>query len=230
MELDRFFPFQRLGFVCNPFRSLTREEVPWLAVIPEYVKEVCRNSEDHLQILGAAGRGKTTLLLGICGGDFLGDQVPGYEYLGEDAYSYQTDIRGIDVFLLDEAQRLDTPSLHRLITEGNEGIRLIFSSHRDLSNEFRRGDRNLGSVVIENPSRVQIRDIIVKRLEFFSLGDSPKVDLTGDGVDFLHHHFGSDMRAMMDMLYEVFQDLKTPGSLTAMDLKIALDRYTPNTP
>ena len=230
MELDRFFPFQRIGFECNPFRSLTREEVPRLAIIPEEVKNVCWESAEHLQILGAAGRGKTTLLLGLCAGKYWDDQVPGYEYLGEGAQSYQTDIRKVDVFLLDEAQRLDRSSFHRLITKGNEGTRLIFSSHRDLSNEFRRDGLNLRSVVIETPSRVQIRDILFKRLFYFSLGDSPKVDFTGDAIDFLYQTFGSDIRAMMDLLYEVFQDLQKTKSLTTSDLESAFDRYAPNAP
>ena len=230
MELDRFFPFQRIGFECNPFRSLTREEVPRLAIIPEEVKKVCWESADHLQILGAAGSGKTTLLLGICGGEYWGDQVPGYEYLGEGDQSYQTNMQAVDVFLLDEAQRLDRSSLHRLITKANEGTRLIFSSHRDLSNEFGRDGLKLKSVVIETHSRVRISKILLKRLATFSLGDSPKVNFTGEAIDFLCQTFGSDIRAMMDLLYEVFQDLQVTGSLTAADLRIAIDRYAPNAP
>ena len=230
MELDRFFPFQRIGFECNPFRALNREEVPRLAIIPEEVKNVCWKSAEHLQILGAAGSGKTTLLLGICGGAYWDDQVPGYEYLAEGDQSYQTDMQAVDVFLLDEAQRLDRSSLHRLINSANEGTRLIFSSHRDLSNEFRRDGLNLRSVVIETSSRVQIRDILIKRLVTFSLGDSPKVDFTGDAIDFLYQTFSSDIRSMMDLLYEVFQDLQVTGSLTTSDLRMAIDRYAPNAP
>jgi hypothetical protein len=230
MELDRFFPFQRIGFECNPFRSLTREKVPRLAIIPEEVKKVCWESADHLQILGVAGSGKTTLLLGICGGEYWDDQVSGYEYLGEDDQSYQTDLQALDVYLLDEAQRLDQSSLHRLITQANEGPRLIFSSHRDLSSEFRRDGLNLRSVVIETPSRVQINNILFKRLFYFSLGDFPKVDFTGDAIDFLYQTFGSDIRTMIDLLYEVFQDLQVTGSLTTSDLRMAIDRYAPNAP
>jgi hypothetical protein len=230
MELDRFFPFQRIGFECNPFRSLTREEVPRLAIIPEEVKNVCLESAEHLQILGAAGSGKTTLLLGLCEGEYWDDQVPGYEYLGEGDQSYQTDMQALDVFLLDEAQRLDRSSLHRLINEANEGTRLVFSSHRDLSNEFRRGGLNLRSMIIETPSRVQIRDILSKRLLYFSLGDTPEVDFTGDGIDFLFQTFGSDIRTMMDLLYEVFQDLQVTGSLTTSDLRMAIDQYALNAP
>jgi hypothetical protein len=228
MELDRFFPFQRIGFECNPFRALNREEVPRLAIIPEEIKNVCWESAEHLQILGAAGTGKTTLLLGICGGEYWDGQAPGYEYLAEGDQSYQTDMQAIDVFLLDEAQRLDRSSLHRLKNSANEGTRLIFSSHRDLSNEFRRDGLNLRSVVIETPSRVQIRDILLKRLVYFSLGDSPKLDFTGDAIDFLYQTFGSDIRSMMDLLYEVFQDLQVTGSLTTSDLRMAIDRYAPN--
>ena len=230
MELDRFFPFQRIGFECNPFRSLTREEVPRLAIIPEEVKKECWESADHLQILGAAGSGKTTLLLGIYGGEYWDDQVPGYEYLGEGDQSYQTDMQALDVFLLDEAQRLDRTSLHRLITKANEGTRLIISSHRDLSNEFRRDGLKLRSVVIKTHSRVQISDILLKRLFYFSLGDFPKVNFTGDAIDFLYQTFGSDIRSMMDLLYEVFQDLQVTGSLTTSDLRMAIDRYAPNAP
>ncbi len=191
---------------------------------------MCWKSAEHLQILGAAGSGKTTLLLGICGGEYWDDQVPGYEYLAEGDQSYQTGMDAVDVFLLDEAQRLDRSSLHRLINSANEGTRLIFSSHRDLSNEFRRDGLNLRSVVIETSSRVQIRDILIKRLVTFSLGDSPKVDFTGDAIDFLYQTFGSDIRSMMDLLYEVFQDLQVTGSLTTSDLRMAIDRYAPNAP
>jgi ABC-type nitrate/sulfonate/bicarbonate transport system ATPase subunit len=55
-----YFPFRELGFRCNPFRRPTAEEWAELAVLPGGLLAAVHGGE-HVQVVGAAGRGKSTL-------------------------------------------------------------------------------------------------------------------------------------------------------------------------
>ena len=50
-----FYPFDALGFQCNPFRSLTRQEAADLAVLPDELPGILAQRFTHLQILGDKG-------------------------------------------------------------------------------------------------------------------------------------------------------------------------------
>jgi hypothetical protein len=60
----------------------------------------------HLQVLGQMGRGKTTTLLGLGKRFRLQGLRADYEYLPAGRDAFTTPLASLDVFLLDEVQRL----------------------------------------------------------------------------------------------------------------------------
>src|SRR5262249_26539331 len=107
---NSYFPFHALGFRSNPFRALTDEEWAEIVVLPPELAAAAAEAEargGHLQILGDRGRGKTSALLGLAAAQRQAGKRAAYEYLPEGRDSFRTALAGLDVFLLDEAQRLN---------------------------------------------------------------------------------------------------------------------------
>ena len=222
MELDRYLPFYRLGFVCNPFRALTSNEIGKVAVISNEITNAYKNSLDHLQILGSEGRGKTTALLGLASHTSPENWAYSYEYLADGQSSYRTDLSDLNIFILDEAQRLDNANISRLVDSASDKLRIVFSSHEDLSDVFQRKELRLSSFRVEVESSAQIHEIISRRLEFFSKEATPAITLSKQAMDFLLITHGTDIRGMLDLLYDVFQDCRERRTLTIADIKSSI--------
>ena len=222
MELDRYLPFHRIGFGSNPFRALNRDEIGKVAVISNEIINAYKNSLDHMQILGSEGRGKTTTLLGLASHTFPENWAYSYEYLADGQSSYRTDLSDLNIFVLDEAQRLDNANISRLVDSASNGLRIVFSSHEDLSDVFQRKDLRLSSFRVEVESSAQIDEIISRRLEVFSREATPDITLSKQAMDFLHITYGTDIRGMLDLLYDVFQDCRERGTLTIANIKSSI--------
>lgn len=222
MELDRYLPFYRLGFACNPFKALTPDEIGKVAIISDEITNAYKHTLDHLQILGSKGRGKTTTLMGLASHTNSEKWASSYEYLADGQGSYRTDLTDLDLFFLDEAQRLNKVSISRLTNSTSEKLRIVFSSHEDLSDVFNRKDLGLSSFRVEVDSRAQIDAIISRRLEYFSREAVPSIMLSNQAKKFLHITFGTDIRSMLDVLYDVFQDCREICTLTIADIKSSM--------
>ena len=207
-----FLRFQRLGFLCNPFRVLTDEEWATLSVVPPVILKAIDNSCHHLQLIGDRGRGKTTLLLGIFSHLQQRAVDASYEYIPEGQRHFNT--RQLpDVFLLDEAQRLTWWERKRLINGVKHGTRLFLSTHHDFRSIFQR--RGLPLEVIDVNSLYDeqlLLEMWQRRIDHFRTDTSP-LALTTDGVKFLIDLYGNDRRSMERFLYEAFQALETPQPL-----------------
>lgn len=218
MELDRYLPFYRLGFACNPFKALTPDEIGKVAIISDEITNAYKHTLDHLQILGSKGRGKTTTLMGLASHTNSEKWASSYEYLADGQESYRANLSNLNLFFLDEAQRLNKASISRLVDTASDKLRIVFSSHKDLSDVFQRKDLGLSSFRVEVDSPTQIDAIISRRLEYFSREAVPSITLSNQAKEILHLTFGTDIRAMLDLLYEVFQDRREKGEVKVSDL------------
>src|SRR5207248_5460657 len=125
---DPYFPFHALGYRSNPFRALSDEEWADIVVLPEAVLAVAAGP-NHLQILGELGHGKTSALLGLAQQLRRAGRRVAYEYLPIGHYVFTSQLTGLDVFLLDEVQRLRTAERRRLLAAAKGGLRLMLGSH-----------------------------------------------------------------------------------------------------
>lgn len=230
INMNRFFPFHALGLRRNPFGTLSHDEWTAAAIMPEAVIVAVDETHDHVQFLGDKGHGKTTVLLTIR--QHLIDQGlrAAYERIPPDRHTFHTLLDDLDVFLLDEAQRLHSLARRRLWRAATRGhIRLVLGSHADYTRWFRRRGLPLTSFDVAGfATREHLAAILVRRLTQAALDDSgPGVYFAPSAVDYLWERFGADLRATMSHLYEVFQALDKPGTLHAADL---IDHAVPPDP
>jgi len=216
---DPYFPFHALGFRSNPFRALTDEEWAAIVVLPEAVLQAAA-SGGHLQVLGEMGRGKTSTLLGLAEQFRRDGRAVAYEYLPIGQDTFKLALAGLEVFLLDEVQRLRPDERRRLLAAARGGLRLIVGSHEDLAPAFTGAGLALSTVRLETTGRVHLETILARRLAYFALPDrQPQVTLDPSAAKYLEATFGSNLRAMERFLYEVFQGLEAPVALTAAQLQ-----------
>lgn len=225
--MNRFFPFHPFGLRGNPFRALTDEEWAEIVVLPDAAMGAASGTA-HLQIIAARGRGKTSALLGLAAAFAREGKKAVYEYLAEGQSSFSAEARGLDVFLLDEAQRLserELDKLLRLAASPGEKLRLALSSHVDLTPQFSRRGLPFVTVPLGSIAPAYLQKILDRRLRYFALGGSPTAQTTfaPDAADFLCQQFGGDLRSAERFLYEFFQRLEGGGMITAAQLREAAE-------
>ncbi|MBI3948449.1 MAG: hypothetical protein HY321_21225 [Armatimonadetes bacterium] len=214
-----YFPFRALGFHCNPFRALTREEWMALALLPEPIRAAGEQGGAHVQVIGDKGRGKTSALLALTASLRRRGLRASYEYLAEGERRFRTEARDLDVFLLDEAWRLSRRERHRLVSLARRGVRLVLSSHPDLAPWLARRGVPALTVNLNGPDEAHFEAVLAARLAHFALDGEGRVGLSPGAVRWLREVFGTDLRAAEELLYEVFQRLPPPGPLTANRLR-----------
>jgi hypothetical protein len=215
---NQYFPSWRLGYRSNPFRAVTPEEWREVAILPERLQAVIDNPPPLTQILGDQGRGKTSSLLAL--EHKLNQQGwrVAYEYLPLGSKHYKLDTSDIQIFLLDEAQRLSRRSLHRLISHASltedSGLRLILSSHSDLT--YINAEHGITPVTfhLRDHPRSFINTLIEHRLKYFERKGHQGVSLTQDALNLLISHCDSDLRLLEKLLYETYQDWNEVGPIT----------------
>jgi replication-associated recombination protein RarA len=226
---SEYFPFHALGFHCNPFRVMTDEEWMKVAVLPAELNKILPFGFDHLLIKGDAGTGKTTTLLGLTAALRRYSVRTAYEYLPPGRRRFKTNLRDLDVYLLDEFQRLSRIQQERLLFSAygnrNGHLRLVISSHTDPSTLFVQHALRLTSHCTERLEPGHLKTLLDKRLTYFALDGAPEVAFTDEAVSTLTEMFGNDLRAMERYLYEVFQRLRIKRLITP-DLLLATPRTT----
>ncbi len=212
--MNPYFPFHAIGYKCNPFRTLTDDEWSEIAVLPTAILDAAQTST-HLQILGALGRGKTTTLMGLQKHlRQLGKRVE-YEYIPEGQDHFETKTGDLEIFLLDEAQRIKNfPQVLNL-----REVRLIFASHQDFALRFARHDQPLATFELDSIAPDHLRLVIEKRLAYFALSDPRPVRFADDAIEYLYEKFGSDLRRVERFLYEVFQNRMAARTINADQLR-----------
>jgi hypothetical protein len=216
---NTYFPFHDLGFRANPFRALEDDE--WADVVVLTASAIqATDAGGHIQVLGERGHGKTSTLLGLQAHLRRSGQAASYEYLPEGEEVFHSKLDGMDVFLLDEGQRLNLAERARLLREGKSGRRLILGSHEDLTGLFAAAELPLATLLPETASLAHLQAVLARRLAYFALApEAPAVTLDDTAVAYLAETFGGDLRAMQWFLYEVFQALRRPGTISAAELR-----------
>jgi chromosomal replication initiation ATPase DnaA len=208
-----YFPFHSLGYQCNPFRAVTDDEWVSLAIVPESVERVL--GEPNFQILGDKGYGKTTTLLSLTARFKAQGLRTAYEHLEVEQNQFTTQLGNLDVFLLDEAQRLIGRERERLM---ENRLRLVIASHEDLTPLFNRFGLPLATVRFETVPLAHVAAVVERRLAFFALPDGPRrVTLQPEAIQLLHATFGADVRKIELALYEAFEAIKSRADLTTIE-------------
>lgn len=188
----------------NPFQALTEAEWAEIVVWPDAAASAFAAS-DHLQFLGPEGSGKTSLLL-ACHARLRDDPAcrVALEYLAEGERSRRTPLEQLDLFLLDEAQRLSWWEKRRWVAAATRyPLRFIFTSHTDLSPLFRWYRLPLTTVRLDQPTPAHLQAMLARRLAYFN---SP-LTFTPEALDSLWQQFAPRWRDMEFFLYDVWQHL-----------------------
>jgi hypothetical protein len=191
-------PFLALNLKRNPFGELTRAERAQLACVPA----LAIAEGEVVQVLGAAGRGKTTHLLAWHAAH------PGahYEYLAE-GQSELTTPAPSDPFFLDEAQRLNSRSLRHLF---DSVPRLVLATHSDLSPLTRRRVR---SIELRGLDARRLGQIVERRIESSRRHAGPVPTLSAETLERLIEDHGDDVRSIEARLYDAFQRQAEVGNV-----------------
>ncbi len=224
----RPFHFHALGFQRNPFGALSNEEWVAVAILTPTVQEQLETGE-HVQLIGPKGSGKSTTLRRLTA--HLQNQIPdakiAYEYLPEGMSRFETTLNRLDVFLLDEAQRLNWWERNRWLRGVKNGrLRTIFSSHEELAPLFRRKKLPLKTVELDTEITPRLyQEILWRRLSTFAIDNQPQVTFADDAIAFLYGTFKLDLREAEYFLYEVWQRLEGVGEITAVSLQKHYQQY-----
>lgn len=200
----------------NPFQALTEAEWAEIVVWPDAAATAFAASE-HLQFLGPEGSGKTSLLL-ACHVRLRDDPARrvALEYLAEGEKRRHTPLEQLEVFLLDEAQRLSWREKRQwLAAATRHPLRFIFTSHTDLSPLFRRYHLPLTTIRLDQPTPAHLQAMLTRRLAYFH---SP-LTFTPEALDFLWQQFAPRWRDMEFFLYDVWQGLDGKREVGVGELK-----------
>lgn len=189
-------PFVHLNLRYNPFGELDAGARARIAVVEPLA--VARG--EILQLLGEAGRGKTTHLLA------LAHVLPGsvYEYVPEGECRFRARSFPPQGYLLDEAQRVRPRLLRWLFARAP---RLFIASHADLSG---LSSRPVRTVRVGGLGQAKLDAILRARIEAARRGPGPVPRVGAEAQQRLLDRFGDDLRAMQSHLYDLFQRLEGP--------------------
>jgi len=214
-HLERFFLFDRLGLRRNPFGTLTDEEWADIAIIPQEIQSAF-DAGHHLQILGPRGRGKSTILRSLIRRIAWQQKQSAYVHLQRWQGHYHSDIRELDAFALDEAQRLLLWRWWPLLHRAQGGLRLIIGSHRDDRWLFSLFGLHVQTYQMKRLiTRAHLQAVLQHRLAYFSTSDEPLIHFTPGAFDYLWARFADNLRAQDFFLYDFFQQLDHPVAITA---------------
>lgn len=204
----------------NPFQALTEEEWAEIVVWPA-AAATAFNQSAHLQFLGQMGSGKTSLLL-ACHARLRYDLTcrAKLEYLAEGERRRRTSLDQLDVYLLDEAQRLSWRERKKWVAAaGRYSVRLIFSSHRDMTPLFKYYHLPLTTIRLDVMTPSHLQALLERRLAHFA---SP-ITFTPETITYLWKRFGPNWRDMEFFLYDVWQQWGDKTNLGVQSLQ-----YTPH--
>jgi len=222
---ETFFPFHKLGLTKNPFGTLTPDEWVAVTVPPPDLLSIVQTGFDHLQVIGRRGRGKSTTLRWLCHYLKMQSKRTAYERLPRWHFNYHTDLSDVDVFALDESQRLFILNQRHLFRE-MQGKTLIIGTHISWQRAFRWHGWNITTIHIANhTTRDLVQRILNKRLEVFATKDGAQVWFDASAVDYLWETWGDNLRGMEWFLYHCMQKRQDTGAITATYLKTAGEDY-----
>ncbi len=215
-QAETYFPFHRFNLRQNPFGTLSEQDWLRVTVLPVALETALADGFQHLQILGQRGRGKSTALHYLVHYFRYHGQATAYERLPRLQWWFQTELTTLDVFALDEMQRIAPWQAARLF-QAMRGKRLIVGSHVDHRLAFWLRGWDVTTIRLnQQANRDRLARILAQRLDAFRVDETKPAALwfTPAAVDWLWATYKSDLRSMNFFLYDVFQKVTTPGPVT----------------
>lgn len=209
----------------NPFEPISADQLGATYRWPPEALCFLEGPADCLHIVGAAGMGKTALLLQIQ--HRLADQgvqAP-YTCISLDA---PIDVEAVPLgplTLLDEADRLNARSLGRLLGRLRDaGHRAAIASHRDQRREIRRA--RLSWVHLElTPLRCSedAARLLDDRISLAVGTRQHQFPLGAGAAEAVLRASGGNIERCLQLGYEVLEDLDRPRPITAADVRTAAE-------
>lgn len=187
--------FERLNLRFNPFGELDAEDRATLAVADAAPLLSWLRPRRALQVLGACGSGKTSLLLAIR------RERPSAAWIRGDAWDGR--LPQAATLLVDEAQFLPRDARRRL---WSRDASIAFSSHEDLSAEL--GTLAVRTVRLEGLDVDRLADFASRRIAFARRGPGRLPCVPRRVLEELRDRHGGDVRAIESELYEAVQRLE----------------------
>lgn len=202
-------PFAHLNLTRNPFGELPLEARGSLAVvdIEPFVSRL-QTPGFVLQVLGEAGRGKTSHLLA------LHRQFPSAPYLHYPEGGPRPSVPDAPLVFLDETQRFSRRERSALFRRASS---FVIATHEDHTREFNRADLQHETLHLRGVTSSHLKAIFTRRIEAARRSPGPVPTLDDALIHKLICSFGDDIRASENYLYEVFQALETPRPVTLND-------------
>jgi hypothetical protein len=238
--------FQRFGLRCNPFRVMNRRE--FAEVFVDFTPQLSpQRLIDHdtqaIQILGRSGHGKSSLLRALqlelesptCESRSQGDSSGCCEfiYLPPERYvRLRKPAASTRYLLIDEAQRLSRCSVRvvKAWCKTSPLNRLILGTHLSVNLSPIRSTE----IHLAPPTRAILQRIVERRIEWASLGDTCRVTLSNESIDWLLTHSDSSLQLIERVLYEVVQTFvedsatdKSPASSLTISPELLLPYTDP---
>ncbi|MCB0033584.1 MAG: hypothetical protein KDE51_06190 [Anaerolineales bacterium] len=157
-----------------------------------------------MQLLGMKGAGKTTALRLMARRLQDKGYTAAYEYIPEGQRVFNTNTAAVEVFVLDEAQRLSLWQKRRLWKSGRE-TRLLISSHQDVGRWLKRP---LTLNVEQLHTFDHWQTMIERRLTYFALPEVERVTFSEAAVRSVYERFAPDFRTAEFFLYDLWERLE----------------------
>ena len=204
----RFTPaFGHLNLRRNPFGEPPARAWAGLAVVEPIVDELARRLATPgfaVQVLGDAGRGKSTFLR-VLHARF--SDLP-YTYLAEG--EPPPPIPQAPIVFVDEAQRLAPRVRARLFSRRAS---FALASHADHERELGRAGVEVLAERVGALTSAKLVRICRRRIEWARRGAGPVPEVPASAAEQLIDQHGDDLRAIGDHLYEVFQTMTGVGNV-----------------
>jgi NAD(P)-dependent dehydrogenase (short-subunit alcohol dehydrogenase family) len=190
-------PFIGLNLRCNPFGEVDRCDRVALAVTDagDLAQRLARPGV-AVQFVDEPGRGKTTHLLSLAA-NF--SDAP-FVRVDEGA---TPEIPEAHPLFIDEAQRLPWRVRHRVFGRGDS---VAIATSRDLGRELARHGLEVLTIAPGTTLTVRrVTEILNRRIHWARRGPGSIPQVGAEQAAGLLAHFGSDLRAIEEHLYEQFQ-------------------------
>ncbi len=215
--------FRAMGLDGNPFRDLRAAAAvrAFVASAPgagPSVAAVADSSARFVQVIGAPGRGKSLFLAAVVR-ELEGRGLACLKrFLPPNGASFEEPGDGIDVCVLDEAQRLDRRgrrALREWVDAGDR--RMIVATHEDLSRSLGSDLETWQLAPVDGP---QVEAVFRRRIELAG-GDTERFRLQSRTARRLAAESDGSLRQVVELLYRVFESLDASREVTIDDKIVA---------
>ncbi len=194
-------PFAHLNLRFNPFGELEPQTRAELAVVSlEELPRQLQQQRVAVEFVGPHGHGKSTHLLAL---HALFAEAP-YLKLHPDSI---LDIADVPLLFVDSIEHLPRRRRRRLYRRTKT---LALTTHDSLQAELQSAGYTVCTRIIDSTGASTITELVRRRIEHARRSPGPVPDVDAASIGRLKSRFGSDIRAIENYLYDIFQTLDRP--------------------